>query len=109
MMEKALIPALDAVYQKDQAHFANLKRRLGDLQRRIAELNTPSIHEQKEQRGIESDIIANKHREWREQESLKISRAIFELQPDLEAAKFKLKKSFGKLEALKAIIKDAQV
>lgn len=109
MKTTTLIRALDATYQTDLVRFTALRSRLATLDSKRTELLSPVRHGEQVAVDLELAGIASRHLGWRQREAHKLSRAIFELQPELAAAKQKLKKSFGRLEAMKQLIERGEL
>ncbi|WP_298258935.1 hypothetical protein [uncultured Litoreibacter sp.] len=104
MNEEELIPALDAVYQMDQARLAKLHDQVSELQKLINGLEAPIPQKEGVLTRIEFAQNLNRHNEWRAQEVIRLKRMIYDLAPEIDEAKQMLAVSFGRLEALRAII-----
>ena len=106
MNEKDLLPALDAVYQRDQATLRKLNSRIAELEGERSKLHEPLQHSAKHSNHFEHAKATNSYLNWQEIRLREISHMVFELQPELNDAKQQLKKSFGRIEALKAIVNE---
>uniref|UniRef100_UPI002490952B hypothetical protein n=1 Tax=Litoreibacter halocynthiae TaxID=1242689 RepID=UPI002490952B len=81
-----------------------LKQRLSELERKRVALQTMQQYDQTGTGGFQLAEAACKYAAWRRCEAHKISRIMFEINPELLEAKRKLKTSFGRLEAMRELI-----
>jgi predicted RNase H-like nuclease (RuvC/YqgF family) len=103
MNSAALIQVLDIVYQTDLAKLTEFKNQQAALEEKRARLQAPLHLNQMIEESLELGGASSRHLVWRRNEVQKFSRMIFELQPAIANAKVKLKKSFGRLEAVREL------
>ena len=97
-----LKPIFEAAYQKDQSDFISLKNKETQLKKVHQNILNSHAAKPESSRTIEAALLANNHHKWKELQAREITRQVFEMQPKIETAKRNLKRSFGRLEALRA-------
>jgi len=103
MNSDALIQVLDIVYQADLMKVTELRNRQTALEKERAKLQEPLLFDHQIECSLELVGATSRYLGWRRIEARSKSRMIFALQPEIMEAKNKLKKSFGRLEAVKEL------
>lgn len=104
MNSKALVQVLDTVYQGDLMKLTELRNRQTALEKERARLQEPLLFDHQIECSLELIGATSRYLGWRRIEARNKSRMIFALQPEIVEAKNNLKKSFGRLEAVKELI-----
>ena len=104
MNSKALIQVLETVYQADLLKLTELRNRQTVLENERARLQESLLFDHQIECSLELVGTTSRYLGWRRTEARNKSRMIFALQPKIMEAKNKLKKSFGRLEAVKELI-----
>jgi len=103
MNSKALIQVLETVYQADLLKLTELRNRQTALEKERTRLQEPQLFDHQIECNLELIGATSRYLRWRRIEARNKSRMIFALQPEITEAKNKLKKSFGRLEAVKEL------
>ncbi|MEP3347206.1 MAG: hypothetical protein ABJN34_06695 [Litoreibacter sp.] len=104
MKLKDIEPHLTAVFNSDQAKLTDLRRRQLDLELTKTELSNSFNLAHEEAISFEQSVDESRYQNWKRQEIENLDRSINELQSGIDTSKKNLKRSFGKLEALRHVL-----